>query len=336
MAAKKSSRMKSTSVGKADTGPKAAKILVSSLAMHYQLPPSNGTIVFDKEIVPGIFTPSMPVPKNLAEQYRVEPSACGVMIFGSLKREMTQAEIPGLLPSQRDAVKSDMLSPDKDRVFYNVIRVTPDHIAPHELAPNEKSALVKALRQSPSETFIEEIERAMGKYLWDREQVTMATPKRVHSRIMKVREQIEALCRAINELQDSDSSLIGMATNIEFLKKHNTIQEREIFGQLTIFHRHVSEAEALVAPSALRGGRMPSYAEEVFARHIAELLQQETGTRPTVTRARKKEGDVARGSTYFQVLKILLNAADRGSVKPRKDVEALARGALKSLPSLEG
>jgi len=327
--------MKSASVGEADTEPKAAKILVSSLPMHYQLHLSNGTIVFDKEIVPGIFTPTEPVSNKLAEQYCNEVSTCGVMIYGLLKREMTLAEIHGLLPDQRDAVKSDILSPDIDRVFYNVIRVTPDHIAPHELAPNEKSALVKALRQSPSETFIEEIESAMGKYLWDREQVTMTTPKRVHSRIMKVRKQIEALCKAINELQDSDSSLIGMATNIEFLNNRNTIHERKIYEQLTLFHRHVSKAEARVAHSAARGGRMPSYAEEVFATRIAELLQQETGTRPTVTRARKEEGVVARGSTYYQVLTILLNAADRDSFKPRKDVEALARGALKSLPSLE-
>ena len=72
---------------------------------------------------------------------------------------------------------------------------------------------------------------------------------------------------------------------------------------------------------------MPGYAEEVFARGIAQLMYRETGEQPTSTRARHKVEGLGRGSPFTQVLKILLSLT---TTKPRSDVEALARRALKN------
>ncbi len=70
------------------------KILVSGhRGLLYRSLTSDLTIDFDKEIAPGIFTPSAPVPDDLAEDYRNVVGTCGVLVQGSLKREMTSAEI---------------------------------------------------------------------------------------------------------------------------------------------------------------------------------------------------------------------------------------------------
>ncbi|MGP1676190.1 MAG: hypothetical protein ACTS8S_15715 [Giesbergeria sp.] len=70
-----------------------AKVLVSGCrGFRYQsrLPDRTGeAIVFDKEIAPGIFTPSAPVPDDLAEAYRSVIGTLGVIVYGSIKNEMT-------------------------------------------------------------------------------------------------------------------------------------------------------------------------------------------------------------------------------------------------------
>ena len=68
------------------------------------------TIVFDKEIAPGIFTPSAPVPDDLAEEYRNVFGTLGVMVNGSIKNEMTPAEVGALHPDGTKAVEQAMRS----------------------------------------------------------------------------------------------------------------------------------------------------------------------------------------------------------------------------------
>lgn len=338
----------------AATNSNDVKVLVSShRGLGYPSSRTGETIEFDKEIGPGIFTPSAPVSNDLAEEYRSDRGTVGVLVYGSLKREMTLAEIDALQPDDPETVEKEMRSIATQypgRGFYDVIRVPRDPkeppleleeeleetpIEPHALTRDERIELKRALGRPPSNKFIREVEEWLGIYLWDREQVRKATRKQVRDRVAKVRAAIEALRAAIYELQASDLHLIGLAVKRESLKNRPTISTIRILGFLTLYLRHVAEAEMRIARTIAKGGargRMFAYAEEAFARHIAELVWNETGKRPTTTRARKKEGQTGRGSIFTRVLTILLDFVG-DSIKPRTDVEALARRALKSLPS---
>lgn len=226
----------------------------------------------------------------------------------------------------------------KGRVFFDVLRFQFGRIEPVTLTPGARKDLARALGKSPSDTFIGEVEKALASYRWDRGRVSDATPKKVRVRITEVKKKIEALYDAIDNLQESDWHLIDLAVKRERLKNRHTISGNKMIGLLRLYCRHVAEAEMRITRAMLKG-RMPAYAEESFATRIAALLQAETGERPTSTRARKKEhneGAPDRGSIFTQVLTILLNSVPTDSRKLRKDVEALARRALKSLPSGDG
>lgn len=324
------------------TNRSVAKVLVSSHpGLRYQSRRSGETIVFDKEIFPGIFIPSVLVPDDLSEEYRNVNGSLGVNVWGTLKREMTRAEIDGLRPDDPKTIDREMRSSKAQisaRIGYDVARVPKRPIEPHRLPKDAHAKLRRALSKTPSATFIAGVEEALGIYLLDRELVRNATPKKVQVRIRGVREQIESLCRAIDELETSDSIVIGSAAKRERRKGRLTITGLQIRGLLALYHRHVAEAEEYVMRNSRARGRMPGYADDAFTRNILDLVQRETGKRPTTTRARKKEGRTedftedmgSRGSPLTQVLTILLNSVAPGSFKPRKDVEALARRAVRS------
>lgn len=323
------------------------KVLVNCCGLRYSSPHTSETIAFDKEIAPGIFKPSTPVSENVAEAYRNAIGTFGVWVYGSQKREMTLTEICGLQTDDPATVEQDMRnisSQNASRVFYDVVRIRRNSIAPYTLSRAVRSELTRAFGSTPSDTFIGDVEMRLGHYLWDREQVRDATPTKVQERIAEVRKQIDALHDAIDHLQDSDWFLIDSAVKRERLKNRHTISGNKMMGLLQLYRRHVAEAEMRIARTKPKGGakgRMPAYAEEALAVCIADLVQHETGRRPTSTRTRKKEetdgsgrifpqateeGPSGRGSIFTQVLTILLSSV---STKPRKNVEALARRALK-------
>lgn len=307
-----------------------AKFLVSRQKLSYESRKSTGSIVFDREIGPEIFVPSDPVPDDLAEEYRTLEGTLGVEVYGSWKREMTLAEIRGLEPDDPETVDREMLQIAKrhpGRVFYDVVRVGSPR--PHKLNQKLRAELKRAIGKTPSDEFFLKVERSLGSLYWDQKQVSDATPSRVKARIAEVVTKIDALSDAIDNLHLTDQGLIALAATRERLKKRPTTTENELQGRLTLYRRHADEAEKRIARSIKSGGakgRMRGFAEEIFARGIANLMYAETGERPTSTRARQRVEGPGRGSAFTQVLKILLSLTSRS---PRKDVEALATLVLK-------
>ena len=86
-----------------------AMFLVSRQKLSYESRKSTGSIVFDREIGPGIFVPSEPVPDDLADEYRTLVGTLGAEVYGLWKREMTLAEIRGLEPDDPETVDREML-----------------------------------------------------------------------------------------------------------------------------------------------------------------------------------------------------------------------------------
>jgi hypothetical protein len=308
-----------------------AKFLVSRQKFSYESHKSTRSIVFDREIGPGIFAPSERVSDDLAKEYRTIGGTLGVMVCGLWKREMTLAEIRSLEPDDPETVDREMLQIAKrhpGRIFYDVVRVGSPK--PRKLNQKSRAELKRAIGKTPSDEFFLEVERLLGSLYWDQKQVSDATPSRVKARIAEVVTNIDALSDAIDNLHLTDKGLIALAATRERLKKRPTTTENELQGPLKLYRRHADEAEKRIARSIKSGGakgRMREYAEEVFARGIARLVYKETGKRPTSTRARRRVEGPQRGSAFTQVLKFLLSLT---TSKPRKDVEVLAGRALKN------
>jgi hypothetical protein len=131
MATKLRSRVRPTiSRAAAITNLDNVKFLVNERGLRCKSHASNRTIVFDREVASGIFAPAAPVPDDLAEEYRSVGGNLGVMVYGSLEREMTLAEIRSLQPDDPETVERDMRSiatQHPGRVFYDVGRVAWAH-----------------------------------------------------------------------------------------------------------------------------------------------------------------------------------------------------------------
>jgi len=215
--------------------------------------------------------------------------------------EQLSVSIPKAEPARKKSAKN--------RIPYDVAFVG-DGASNAKINPVK---LKKALGKEPSQEFLRKFEIAVSNYNGHLQSVKASSPAAMKRRIKSVHAAGLKLSAAMEELQLNDSLLIGRFFTRKFIAEQPAVSEHEFANSLAVFLEDVGQALSTI-DGIEKKGAMPAFAGQALAINVAQLLANEEGEFPALT----------RGGVFDRVLRYAFGAE-------RSDVMDLMRHAKKRL-----
>ena len=191
-------------------------------------------------------------------------------------------------------------------------------ITPARLSRKQTDEVARILGRDPSPEFMHAYCYKLAVYDAHHKAVTSSTPAAVQKRIGAVVDHAKALQNSLKKLTLTDKMIFGRFADRRFLREQRYAGIGELAETIVHFLPVMEDALTLVT-NETKQGRPPAFAEHELASSLCQILFEELGTAPVLT----KNGKFDR----------LLRAAFAAISKPRNDVSDLIRVSLHPAPT---
>lgn len=199
---------------------------------------------------------------------------------------------------------------------------------PVTLGHKERDELRGTLKRPQSADFIKSYELILGNYIAHRETVAQSTPFEVRKRLFVFLKNARALENSVSKFEGADKMLLDRFATQRFERNERYSGLNTLLNAIANLLPTVEDAITVVSKGEHRG-RPQAYAEQALAVELRWLLQKETGRPPTDRKGDMFDNLLLHAFAHASRLNAFIK---RRNTKPRKDVVALLRFALRAPP----